>query len=64
MHTPSQQTQGRLPLAENERRALPVTKSSEVTKDFLGWFLPDHEENTLYNMLIDGRVYATETFEK
>lgn len=62
MHSLSQLTNRRLPLAENECQTCPVENTNEVFTDLLEVFSPHHIQNAPYDMLIDDRVYATETF--
>lgn len=56
------QTYRIVPQAENGRQKGSVANASEVSKDSLQCFSPDHKEITLYDMSITSRAYAMETF--
>lgn len=62
MPSSSQQTHRSLPRVVNGRRTCPVVNVNKVFEDMVKWYSPAQKENTLYDLLIDGRANAAETF--
>lgn len=62
MLLPSHQSRRSSQIADNGRRTCPLANADEVSKYSMRKFSPDHTEDSLDDLLLDGTVNATETF--